>query len=154
VKEIIIKRGASTVVKLPFDQRIIDDFDAMKERAADQHVSIIVTGTGSNIPSRSIIANVISTGSKGKIDKKSGEPVLWIQMQVVETNHDRYSAGMILWVKFSMSVLASLGCDIIEKARPLLVGKKLLIGNIGLPKRKESEDMSFVFEFGSVAIAR
>jgi hypothetical protein len=154
MKEIVVKRGDTIVVKFPFDQHMIDEYNELKDVADEKGVELVVLGSERDMPRNSVIVSVLSTGSVFKQDRFTGETILWIKASVEETTNSFYSNGMIVWIKFSQSLLSEMGLSTVDQIRTRLYRKKMLIENIGNYKKKQDEDgeVNFVFNFGRVAL--
>ena len=152
MKEIIIKKGDVDVVKLPFDQGILEDYEEYKDQADEKCIKFLVIGSERSHPQGSIVIKILSTGKMFKEDFFTHEPVLYMKSQVVETSNENYKTGSIIWIEFLKADLDVWGLESVEKVRDKLYGEKILVSNVGKPKKKADEDVTFVYRYGSLRL--
>lgn len=141
MREIVVKRKGRLVVRLPFDQTIMDDYRENIDYAQDNSIEINVIGTNSDLPPNSALIQVTRTGNSFKDDKLSNDRIYWVEGEIIETNHELYSIGMRCWFKFTSRWIVNYFTSLadISLIRSGFYNKKMIVENMRRPGIKTDD---------------
>jgi len=144
------------IVKIPFDQRIVDDFDELKDEADDEKVTFQIIGAENEMRNNSVIAYVKAAGKKLKDDAFSGGKVLYVLLRVIKTTLPDFQNGFEFWFKIGVDTLIQIvgeeDTGDLEMTRESIVGRRLLIERPGKIKKMEDSGVSFVYNSQKISI--